>query len=293
MNYRITHRTEYAYAEPVTISHHAARLQPRRQSGQAVADFSLDIRPEPAVCTARRDFFGNDVCVFSVQALHRRLSITASARVALEPGLPPAADQSPAWDTVAARLRALVAGADEVEAQQYVFDSPQVICSAELAAYAAPSFPPGRALLAGVRELTARIHADFTYEPGATTVATPVAEVLESRRGVCQDFTHLALGALRSLGLPARYVSGYLHTRRAAAGPGLIGADATHAWFAVFCPGYGWVDFDPTNDLMPGHEHITLAVGRDFQDISPVAGIIVGGGRHEVQVSVDVAPEPA
>lgn len=292
MNYRITHRTEYEYAEPVTISHHAARLQPRRQAGQAVEDFSLDIRPEPAVRKTRHDFFGNDVCVFSVQALHRRLAITAAARVRLQPELPPAADRSPAWDAVAARFRGVVAE-EELEAQQYVFDSPQVVCSPELAAYAAPSFPPGRALLAGARELTARIHAEFAYEPGATSVATPVAEVLERRRGVCQDFTHLALGALRSLGLPARYVSGYLHTRRPAAGPGLVGADATHAWFAVFCPGYGWVDFDPTNDLMPGHEHITLAVGRDFQDVSPVSGILLGGGRHEVKVSVDVAPEPA
>lgn len=290
MNYRLTHRTVYEYSEPVTISHHAARLEPRADTGQAVEEFRLDIEPEPAVRTMRRDFFGNAVCVFSVQRLHRRLELTAAARVRLEPALPPAAEQSPAWDEVAARFRGVVAE-EELEAQQHVFDSPQVVCSVELAAYAARSFPAGRPLLEGARALTARIHAEFAYEPGVTTVTTPVAEVLERRRGVCQDFTHLALGCLRSLGLPARYVSGYLHTRRGPEAARLVGADATHAWFAVYCPGYGWVDFDPTNDLMPDFEHITLAVGRDFQDVSPVSGIIVGGGRHEVRVAVDVRPE--
>lgn len=289
MNYRITHRTVYEYSAPVTISHHAARLQPRAEAPQEVADFRLAIEPEPAVRTVRRDFFGNTVCVFSVQQLHRQLEITASAHVRLNPDLPPAVEQSPAWDAVAACFRGVVAE-EELEAQQYVFDSPQVACSAELSAYARKSFPAGRPLLGGVRELAARIHDEFTYEPGTTTVATPVAEVLERRRGVCQDFTHLALGCLRSLGLPARYVSGYLHTRRGPAAARLVGADATHAWFAVYCPGYGWVDFDPTNDLMPDFEHITLAVGRDFQDVSPVSGIIVGGGDHDVRVAVDVLP---
>ncbi|MFN0068151.1 MAG: transglutaminase N-terminal domain-containing protein [Limisphaerales bacterium] len=290
MIYRLTHRTVYEYSEPVTISHHAARLEPRAGTEQVLEEFQLVIEPEPAVRTARRDFFGNEVCVFSVQQLHRRLEISASARVRLEPALPPAAERAPAWDAVAARFRGVVAET-ELEAQQHLFDSPQVVCSVELESYAARSFPAGRPLLEGVRELTSRIHAEFAYEPGVTTVATPVAEVLERRRGVCQDFTHLALGCLRSLGLPARYVSGYVHTRR---GPGtarLVGADATHAWFAVYCPGYGWVDYDPTNDLMPDFEHITLAVGRDFQDVSPVSGIIVGGGRHEVQVAVDIQPE--
>jgi len=176
-----------------------------------------------------------------------------------------------------------------VEPYQFVFDSPQVRVSFELADYARESFKNGTPLLAGTKDLTRRIFTDFTYDPKATTVATPLEEVLMTRRGVCQDFAHLGIACLRSLGLPARYVSGYLRTRPPEGQPRLVGADASHAWFGVFNPGTGWVDFDPTNNVQPAEEHITVAYGRDFGDVSPVAGILTGGGKHNVKVSVDVA----
>ena len=177
-----------------------------------------------------------------------------------------------------------------VEPYQFIFDSPQVRASFELADYAAQSFPAGTPLLAGARDLTRRIFEDFKYDSKATTVATPLEEVWEKRRGVCQDFAHLGIACLRSLGLPARYVSGYLRTRPPEGGEQLVGADATHAWFAIFCPGTGWVDFDPTNNVLPAEEHITVAYGRDFGDVSPVAGILTGGGKHVVKVAVEVKP---
>jgi transglutaminase-like putative cysteine protease len=289
MNYRIRHRTVYEYAEPVAISHHAARLQPRADGGQDCPEFRLAIEPEPAVRTTRTDYFGNRVCVFSVQQLHRRLEVRSESLVRREPDLPPEPARTPAWEAVAARW--LADGApDEAEARQFIYDSPQVACAPDLAAYAAASFPPGRPLLEAARDLARRIHADFAYDAEATTISTTVAEVLRARRGVCQDFTHLALGCLRSLGLPARYVSGYLRTHAAEGRPRLVGADASHAWFAVHCPGYGWVDFDPTNDVMAGYEHLTVAVGRDYQDVSPLSGLLLGGGRHAVRVAVDVEP---
>jgi transglutaminase-like putative cysteine protease len=176
-----------------------------------------------------------------------------------------------------------------VEPYQFIFDSPQVRASFELADYAAQSFPAGTPLLAGARDLTRRIFEDFKYDAKATTVATPLEEVLEKRRGVCQDFAHLGIACLRSLGLPARYVSGYLRTRPPEGKPRLTGADASHAWFAVYCHGTGWVDFDPTNNLQPAEEHITVAYGRDFGDVSPLAGILTGGGKHALKVAVDVA----
>jgi len=180
--------------------------------------------------------------------------------------------------------------ADSVEAYSYTFDSPHARASRALAAYAAPSFPPGRPFLDAVMDLTRRIHDEFVYDPRATTIATPLSQVLEARRGVCQDFAHLQIGCLRALGLPCRYVSGYLLTRPPAGKPRLQGADASHAWVSVHLPDFGWVDFDPTNGLMPGEQHVTIACGRDFADVTPVRGVILGGGPHELTVEVDVSP---
>jgi transglutaminase-like putative cysteine protease len=177
-----------------------------------------------------------------------------------------------------------------IEPYQFVFDSPNIRASVELADYARESFRKDTPLLAGARDLTRRIFEDFKFDPRATNVATPLEEVWEKRRGVCQDFAHLGIACLRSLGLPARYVSGYLRTRPPAGKPRLVGADASHAWFRVFCPGMGWLDFDPTNNVQPAEEHIIVAYGRDYGDVSPVAGILTGGGAHEVKVSVDVEP---
>ena len=288
MTYNILHRTLYDYTAPVTVSHHVARLEPRGTSVQAQESFSLKIFPEPTLRKEREDYFGNQLCLFSIQEVHSKLEIITHSRVTVRRETPPVSETTPVWEEVAALFRDPVSP-EVVEPYQFVFDSPQVRASFELADYALESFPMGTPLLVGARELTRRIFTDFKYDPKATTVATPLEEVVEKRRGVCQDFAHLGIACLRSLGLPARYVSGYLRTRPPEGKPRLIGADASHAWFSVFCPGAGWVDFDPTNNVQPGEEHITVAYGRDFGDVSPVAGIITGGGKHEVKVSVDVA----
>lgn len=283
----ILHRTIYDYSSPVAVSHHVARLEPRVTPFQENQDFRLEIIPRPTLRMARTDYFGNQLCFFSIQEVHEYLEVSAISRVTVRAAQPPAPEATPAWEE-AARLFRDPVSPEVVEPYQFVFDSPQVRASFELGDYALESFQKGTPLLAGMKDLTRRIHQDFSYDPKATTIATPLEEVLEKRRGVCQDFAHLAIGCLRSLGLPARYVSGYLRTRPPEGQKRLVGADASHAWLAVYCPGYGWQDFDPTNNMQPAEEHITIAFGRDFSDVSPVAGILTGGGEHDVKVAVDV-----
>jgi transglutaminase-like putative cysteine protease len=288
MTWDIVHRTLYKYSEPVTVSQHAARVEPRTLNNQVLEEFSLRIDPPPALRKSRVDYFGNRVCFFSIQELHSQLEVVAKARVTVTAATPPVLGLSPGWEKVAAVFSDPVSP-EVVEPYEFVFDSPKVRVSRLLADYARKSFGADVPLLVAVLDLNRRIHADFKYDRIATTVATPVEEVMEKRRGVCQDFAHVAIACLRSLRLPARYVSGYLRTVPAAGRPLLTGADASHAWFSVFCPGLGWVDFDPTNDLLPGTDHITLACGRDFGDVSPVSGILTGGGRHEVSAGVTVS----
>ena len=290
MTYHIIHRTLYEYAAPVTVSHHVARLEPRVTATQERENFSLKIFPEPALRKSRPDYFGNRLCFFTIQQVHSRLEIITSSRVTVRAEKPLGNESTATWESVTAMFRDPVSP-EVVEPFQFIFDSPQVHASSELADYAAQSFSAGTPLLAGARDLNRRIFSDFKYDPKATTVATPLEEVWEKRRGVCQDFAHLGIACLRSLGLPARYVSGYLRTHPPEGGEQLTGTDASHAWFAVFCPGTGWVDFDPTNNLQPAEEHITVTYGRDFGDVSPVAGILTGGGKHAVKVGVEVKPQ--
>ncbi|HEY9156055.1 MAG TPA: transglutaminase family protein [Opitutaceae bacterium] len=289
MNYRLTHRTTYEYDEPVSVSHHAARLEPRSTVSQSRSDWRVAITPEPAVQVQRPDFFGNRVCFFAIQELHARMEIVATSTVCVEAPLRPEVSRSPAWEEVAQRYRDPVAP-EAIQPFQFVFDSPLVPLRPEFADYARESFAAGRPILEGVAELNERIYADFVYDPVATTVATPLSEVWDKRRGVCQDFAHVAIACLRSLGLPASYVSGYLRTRPAPGQTRLIGASATHAWFSVHVPSFGWIDFDPTNNCQPVDEHITVAYGRDFSDVSPVMGVLTGGGKHAVKVAVEVEP---
>jgi transglutaminase-like putative cysteine protease len=295
MKYRIIHTTTYDYAAPVTVSHHAARMEPRQSAIQRCEQFALDISPSPSVRKTRSDYFGNRVCFFSVQEIHQHLEITAESIVEVEGVIPPATSLSPPWEKAAALFRDPVSP-KVVESYQFCCDSPLLKATPELADFASKDFPKNAPLLAGAFDLCRRIFREFRYDPVATNIATPLEEVLEKRRGVCQDFAHLGIACLRSLGLPARYVSGYLRTRPPEGKPRLAGADASHAWFSVFSPGIGWVDFDPTNNIMPADEHITVAFGRDFSDVSPLSGIITGGGEHDLKVSVDVdeaAPAPS
>jgi transglutaminase-like putative cysteine protease len=281
----------YEYSEPVTVSQHAARLEPRTLPHQSLEEFSLRIEPASALRKGRGDYFGNRVCFFSIQELHSRLEIVARARVSVTAGTPSVPGLSPPWEWVAGMFSDPVSP-EAVEPYEFVFDSPLIRASPALADYARQSFDAEAPLLAAVLDLNRRIFSDFKYDKIATTVATPVEEVMEKRRGVCQDFAHLAIACLRSLGLAARYVSGYLRTLPLEGKPVLVGADASHAWLSVYCPGLGWIDFDPTNNLMPGADHITLAYGRDFGDVSPVSGILTGGGKHEVSAGVTVAVHP-
>jgi transglutaminase-like putative cysteine protease len=287
ITYRVTHQTVYEYAEPVTVSHHAARMKPRVTATQSRDGFQLRVEPEPTVRRRRTDYFGNRLFSFSIQVVHERLEVVATSRVSRKAEDSVASGDSPRWEQLASTLRDPVTP-DRIEPYQFVFDSPLICASPELADFARACFPKGIPFLEGVKTLNQRIHEDFVYDPVATTVTTPLREVLKRRRGVCQDFAHLAIGSLRSLGLPARYVSGYLRTRPPEGKDRLIGADASHAWFAVHCPELGWMDFDPTNNLMAGVDHITVAVGRDFSDVTPLCGILTGGGAHTVKVGVDV-----
>ena len=289
MNYHITHRTHYEDAAPVSVSHHVARLEPRASATQARENFSLQIFPEPTLRKARVDYFGNSLCFFAIQEIHNRLEIISHSRVSVNARKPVPPESTAPWESVAEMFLDPVSP-EVIEPYQFVFDSPQIRASQELADYARESFGKGTPLLVGTRDLTGRIFRDFKFDPRATTVATPLEEVWLKRRGVCQDFAHLGIACLRSLGLPARYVSGYLRTHPPAGKPRLVGADASHAWFRIFCPGTGWMDFDPTNNVQPTEEHIIVAYGRDFGDVSPVAGILTGGGKHDVKVSVDVEP---
>jgi transglutaminase-like putative cysteine protease len=288
MTCNIVHRTTYGYSAPVTVSQHAARVEPRSLRNQFLEEFSLRIEPEPSVRKTRTDYFGNRICFFSIQEVHMRLEIVAECRVTVVPVTQPALSLSPRWEQVA-RLFSDPVSPEVVEPYEFVFDSPLLRASPALADYARQSFTAEGPLLVSVLDFNRRIHSDFKYDKVATTVATPLEEVIKNRRGVCQDFAHFAIACLRSLGLAARYVSGYLRTERQGAKPALIGADASHAWFSVFCPGVGWIDFDPTNNVMPETAHITLAYGRDFNDVSPVSGIITGGGEHHVKAGVSVS----
>ncbi|THF66406.1 transglutaminase family protein [Pseudothauera nasutitermitis] len=294
LRYHVRHDTRYDYDQPVGESRQLLRLAPRELPWQHVRDHRLEIDPEPARRRCFVDGLGNLAEMLNFERDHDALFIRAESWVELRPRTLPALDRTPPWETVRDGLEYRAGrrlDAERLEACAYLFESRHVRVKREFAEYAAQDFPAGTPLLAGVDRLMRRIFAEFTFDPEATDVSTPVTEVFEKRRGVCQDFAHFMLSCLRSLGLPARYVSGYLLTRPPPGKPRLIGADATHAWVSVYCPGHGWVDFDPTNALMPDLEHITLGWGHDFADVSPLRGVILGGGEHEPEIAVTVVPE--
>jgi len=285
----VKHRTTYSYGDFVTTSHHEARLTPRESETQRTVTHDLTVTPTPEAQRRRFDYFGNRALHFSLSEPHRSLSVTAHSVVELKSQNPPDLRATPAWESVRERLRS-DRRRDMLDAYAMTFDSPYIAASSSdaLFAYGEPYFEPGRPVLSAAHALVTAIFHEFTYDPRATDVSTPLSEVLQNRRGVCQDFAHLAIGCLRARGLAARYVSGYLLTRPPPGKPRLVGADASHAWFATFLPEHGWVDFDPTNGVMPLGEHVTLAFGRDFSDVTPIRGVILGGGHHELSVSVDV-----
>ena len=287
MNYRIVHHTRYQYEEPVSLCHNQARLTPRSFFNQTRLRGDIAIDPQPATFCEREDFFGNRTVYFSIEQSHDALSVTAESDVHI--AARPLSSNAMAWDAARHILESATDPA-LLDARQFLLDSPMVAKSPALARYATPSFPKGRPLIDAVCDLISRIHRDFDYVPGFTTVSTPLSDVLKHRKGVCQDFAHLGIGCLRAMGLPARYVSGYLETLPPPGKARLIGADASHAWLSAFLPTCGWIDFDPTNDLMPEDRHITVAWGRDFADVTPLKGVVLGNGQHTLAVSVAVEP---
>ncbi len=289
MNFEISHRTIYRYSAPVAQSHHLLHLQPRTHPRQKVLDYSLFIDPLPASKTDLIDDFGNPTTIVAIEQDHTMLTFHSQARADVEAPADFDPAHSPGWNDVAAQLRANL-GPETFEAVVYTCPSRFIRPSREVHKFARASFPEGRPLLEAVTDLTSRIHQSFAYQSGSTDAATPVEEALRLKKGVCQDFAHVGIACLRTMGLPARYVSGYLLTRPPEGMPKLVGADASHAWFSVWAAELGWVDFDPTNNLRPKEEHVALAFGRDYHDVSPVSGVLLGGGEHEVEVSVDVNP---
>jgi transglutaminase-like putative cysteine protease len=306
----VTHETRYAYTAPVSLAHHLAHLQPLQDDHQRLLAFDLDIEPPPAQSRDSVDALGNAARHFSLAQPHTSLCVRAVSRLRVTPrfaDLQPEA--SPAWDQLAWRVRYVAQSAFE-PAVEFALPSPYVPRLAALRRYGDASLRPGRPVAAAAIELMQRIHADFRYESHSTDIDTPLDTVLREQRGVCQDFAHLMAGALRMRGVPARYVSGYLLTRApegdAGAGREMQGADASHAWVQVWCPGTpgvpasgagaGWLDLDPTNNLIPGSGHVRVAIGRDFGDVTPLRGVIRGGGHHRLTVGVTTRafpPRPA
>ena len=288
--YRVVHETRYAYQHPVTLSQQYLHMTPRSFLYQKADTHQIWIAPREQEMTRGIDYFGNSTQYMSITEPHKILLVHAESTVTLmqRPSLQQMSD-SMSWETVrdlTQRLRT----AEMLDACRYLYDSPHVQSSHALADYARDSFVMGRSHLAAAMELTQRIFDDFEFDGNATDISTPLEEVLKGRRGVCQDFAQLMLGCLRSQGLAARYVSGYILTHPPEGQPRMIGADASHAWVSVFSPEYGWVDFDPTNRCLVQSEHITLGWGRDFSDVTPMRGVVLGGGQQDLEVKVTVTP---
>jgi len=290
--YRVVHETHYRYQSRVTLSQQYLHMTPRDFAYQQTESHAIHLDPGINEGTQGIDYFGNRIRHVALTVPHDHLLVHAESTVTLRPrhGVDDIG-ASLAWE----RVRSL-AGTDgspaALEACRYLYASPKVAWFPALEDYARASFLPGRPQLDAALDLTRRIYADFSFDSRATDIATPLEQVWRGRRGVCQDFAQLMIGCLRSLGLPARYISGYILTHPLAGQPRLVGADASHAWVSAWCPALGWVDFDPTNRCLVQHEHITLGWGRDFSDVTPMRGIVLGGGQQALSVQVTVTPLP-
>lgn len=294
----VVHETRYRYTPVVENAHHVVHLKPASRNGQTLLDYALRVNPEPVQLRETEDVYGNTRTYFSLQAAHESLTVVADSIVstsALNPlqseaTLSTGKPASPAWEQVREQFR-YRAGAAYDSASEFLFASPYVPRDDAFIEFARPSFLPGRPLPEAARDLMERIHSAMTYESESTEVSTPALEALKLGKGVCQDFAHIMVACCRAMGLPARYVSGYLLTTPPPGQPRLVGSDASHAWASVYCPGLGaWLDFDPTNNRAPGEDYVTLAIGRDFLDVSPMRGVIRGGAQHVLDVAVTVEP---
>lgn len=288
MEYHITHTTRYIYPQPVSLCHNIAKLILRNIDGQNCKQNAIVIIPQPDVLQEYDDYFGNKVIYFAIQKEHSELTVTIHSHVEKSARYIPTLDfyKDTPWEKVQSML--LEPGNENFDARQYIYETHHTRVTNDIVQYARQSFTPGRPVFEATKEIMSRIYTDFEYDPGFTTVATPLSKVMATRKGVCQDFAHLAIACLRSAGLPARYVSGYIETLPSEGKEKLVGVDASHAWFSVFIPNTGWVDFDPTNNMIPAMQHITIGWGRDYGDITPLKGVIQSSGAHRLSVAVDV-----
>lgn len=289
VRYHIQHTTTYEYSENVSDSHHIARLTPQDCKIQTLISSRIEISPQPDVYSSYTDYFGNITTFFSLSAPHKYLSIDSSAEVEVAEHSNTSLDLSPPWEEVRDRI-ATASNKNDRTASEFIYASPLCPIDPQLADYARQSFHKGTPIVEASTDLTRRIYRDFKFDKSATTVTTPVMDTFEKRAGVCQDFAHLQISCLRSIGLPARYISGYLRTEPPPGKPRLIGADASHAWISIYIPQHGWTEFDATNNVLPTHNHIRVAVGRDYNDICPVRGTVYGGGSQKLHTGVTVTP---
>jgi len=293
MIYDVTHLTRYRYGAPVAVNDCVLHLHPRDEPGQRVSDYRLTAKPTPRDWREQRDGFANRVARMRIETPHTELSLKSKFRVSVERPAPPNPASTPPWGEIAARAAATQSLNPDSPAFA-LYPSRIVALFPDAAAYARASFAPERPIYEAAVDLNRRIKSDFAYDAEATDVRTPPAEAFKRKRGVCQDFAHVMIAGLRGLGLPALYVSGYIRTIPPPGKPRLAGADASHAWVAVWCgPAFGWLGLDPTNAIPEGDDHIVLARGRDYADVPPVDGLILSYGGHELEVSVDVAPVAA
>ena len=292
MIFQVIHQTNYKYDNFVSYCHNLATLKPREQEGQKLLDYKLKIDPEPTEYSEQFDFFGNHLTRFSIQQPHNELKVVAKSYIernyqAITKRYQSAACQDMTMSKAIKQMEAL--NPECLDARQYVLESPLIRkISSEVRAYGSESFSANRSVFDAAFELTKRIYTDFQFVPGFSDVATPLHTVFKEKKGVCQDFAQIAIACIRSVGLPARYMSGYIETIPPDGQEKLIGADASHAWFSIYIPEFGWVDFDPTNNLIPENQHLVVAWGRDYYDVPPLKGVIYSNGNNEMSVSVDI-----
>lgn len=288
MYHKVVHKTDYIYEDPVSLCHNIVRLTPRSTNKQFCKKSVVTIDPQPDVLIEYEDFYGNRLVYFTIEKEHTKLSVHVVSEIEK---LSPGNDQQPqynriSWEEVCRLTSTLTP--ELIDVKQFIATTAMTEADDAIAAYAALSFPSGRSLFEASKNLMNRIYTDFKFQSGFTTISTPLSLVMKERKGVCQDFAHLAIACLRSMGLPAKYISGYIETLPPPGVEKLVGVDASHAWFSVYIPNSGWVDFDPTNNLLPTDQHITIGWGRDYADITPLKGVIMSSGKHELKVSVDV-----
>jgi transglutaminase-like putative cysteine protease len=287
MDYEVTHITEYLYQDSTSLCYNIARLLPRSTGNQFCKKTNVRISPQPDVVNEYLDFYGNKVLYFAIQQEHKKLTVTVTSVIVKDNAAPKANyNNEISWEEVRSLLREQKP--EFLDARQYIPETAMTAVTPPITSYALQSFTAGKSLFDVVNDLMQRINKDFEFKPGFTTIATPLDTVMQQRKGVCQDFAHLAVACMRSMGLPARYVSGYIETLAPPGKEKLTGVDASHAWFSVFIPQSGWIDFDPTNNQIPSDRHITIGWGRDYADITPLKGVIMSSGQHKLNVSVDV-----